>query len=148
MTKKYDDASWHYDGDFPSDLPVEAGFTHIGMFVVWAISANLVIGEEDITDLDELQRSVLNRSMTPGGLLEREYDGKFCDDCLTEEGKAFATAYYENRYIDDYCGLLEEGLPSSYHIEDSWDTFDKLKPLLDQRFNEWKYGTLQLKQPS
>ena len=31
---KYDDASWHYNGDFPTDLPVEAGATHIGLAVM------------------------------------------------------------------------------------------------------------------
>ena len=34
---KYDDASWHYDGNFPADLPDEAGATHIGMFLCWII---------------------------------------------------------------------------------------------------------------
>jgi hypothetical protein len=35
---KYDDSSWHYGGDvFPEDLPPEAGGTHIGMFLAWAI---------------------------------------------------------------------------------------------------------------
>lgn len=33
---KNDDASCHYDGTFPKDLPAEAGTTHIGMFVAWA----------------------------------------------------------------------------------------------------------------
>ncbi|WP_262497415.1 DUF7832 domain-containing protein [Pedobacter caeni] len=28
---KYDDASWHYGGDFPKDLPQINGATHIGM---------------------------------------------------------------------------------------------------------------------
>jgi hypothetical protein len=32
---KYDDASWHYGGDFPADLPREAGSTHIAMFLAW-----------------------------------------------------------------------------------------------------------------
>ena len=34
---KYDDASWHYGGDFPADLPQAAGATHIGMFLAWLI---------------------------------------------------------------------------------------------------------------
>jgi len=32
---KYDDASWHSEGDFPGDLRAEAGATHIGMFFAW-----------------------------------------------------------------------------------------------------------------
>ena len=33
---KYDDASWHYSGDFPKDLPNEAGSTHIAMYAAWS----------------------------------------------------------------------------------------------------------------
>ena len=38
---KYDDASWHYGGDFPSELSSDAGATHIGMFVTWALLVDL-----------------------------------------------------------------------------------------------------------
>ena len=41
FTGKYDDASWHYGGDFPKDLPIEAGATHTGMFLALARSGNL-----------------------------------------------------------------------------------------------------------
>ena len=34
---KYDDFSWHAGGDFPADLPAEAGATHIAMFAAWAV---------------------------------------------------------------------------------------------------------------
>ena len=39
---KYDDASWHYGGDFPDDLPEENGATHIGMFLNWCIDNDLI----------------------------------------------------------------------------------------------------------
>ncbi|WP_047336431.1 hypothetical protein [Pseudomonas protegens] len=32
---KYDEASWHYGGDFPADLPASAGAPHIGLFLAW-----------------------------------------------------------------------------------------------------------------
>ena len=38
---KYDDASWHSGGDFPADLPSEAGATHTGMFLAWALLSGL-----------------------------------------------------------------------------------------------------------
>jgi hypothetical protein len=34
---KYDDASWHYGGDFPTDLPRKAGSTHIALFLACAV---------------------------------------------------------------------------------------------------------------
>jgi hypothetical protein len=32
---KYDDARWHYAGDFPADQPQEQGGTHIALFLKW-----------------------------------------------------------------------------------------------------------------
>ena len=32
---QYDDASWHYGGDFPAGQPDENGGTHIALFLKW-----------------------------------------------------------------------------------------------------------------
>jgi hypothetical protein len=32
---KYDDALWHYEGDYPKKLPNENAAIHIGMFITW-----------------------------------------------------------------------------------------------------------------
>ena len=32
---KYDDASWHYGGNFPKGLSRKNGATHIAFFLVW-----------------------------------------------------------------------------------------------------------------
>ena len=37
---KYDDASWHYGGDFPADLPQAAGATHIVMVIHHQVHAH------------------------------------------------------------------------------------------------------------
>jgi hypothetical protein len=29
-------------------------------------------------------------------------------------------------------------LPSVYHVADTWDTFDLLKPIFDRRLADWK----------
>ncbi|WZB61364.1 hypothetical protein WJ970_29215 [Achromobacter xylosoxidans] len=46
---KFDDASWHYEGDYPADLPESAAATHIGMFLAWALLHGMA-GEELIDD--------------------------------------------------------------------------------------------------
>ena len=88
------------------------------------------------------------RTSTPGVEFLRECDGKFLDDDLTPEGAGFTEAYfsYENPdgYVMDYSNILGDDLPSVYHIADSWDTFDRLRPVLDERFDQWKRGTLKL----
>ncbi len=32
---KYDDASWHYGGEFPESSSTEFGATHIALFLKW-----------------------------------------------------------------------------------------------------------------
>jgi hypothetical protein len=141
---KYDDASWHYGGNFPADLPDEAGATHSGMFVAWALLAGLS-GDIHVTDFPEDIPKLRDRSVTPGAFFLSACDGKFTDEDLSDEGNAFATAYFDfesGSYLADYESTLGQDLPegrdSLYHISDSWENFDKLKVVLDQRLAEWR----------
>ena len=40
---KYDDASWHYEGDYPEDLPTANAATHIGMFLAGVLKWDLLL---------------------------------------------------------------------------------------------------------
>lgn len=137
---KYDDASWHYGGDFPKDLPPEAGATHTGMFLAWSLLSGLA-GDIHWEDSPEGIPMLTDRSLTPGAFFLRFYDGKFTDEDLNEEGNAFAHHYFDlqtGKYVHDYGETL--GFPEDdlYHVPDSWETFDRLKPVLDRRYAEWK----------
>ena len=137
---KYDDASWHYGGKFPKDLPPEAGATHTGMFVAWAL-LNGLAGEIYSTDFPDQIPKLVSRSLTPGRFFLEACDGKFTDDDLNEEGNAFAQAYFDfekGHYIADYEGSLGKSVPDLYHVEDSWENFDRLRPVLDRRLADWK----------
>jgi hypothetical protein len=91
---KYDDASSHSGGKFPTDLPAEAGATHTGMFVAWALLSDLA-GEIHITDFRDDIPKLLSRSVTPGKFFLEACDGKFTDEDLNDEGNAFAQAYFD-----------------------------------------------------
>lgn len=138
---KYDDASWHYGADnFPKDLPDEAGATHIGMFVAWALLSGLGSSqiEEDSPDLLEQLRA---RKITPGAFFMKACDGKFTDEELNQTGQAFTEDYFDmeaGEYIEDYEELFAEDVDSIYEIEDSWSHYDQLKPILDERLADWK----------
>lgn len=140
---KYDDASWHYGGDFPDDLPEEAAATHIGMFLAWAITNDLA-GELHLEDSQDSIQKVKIRGMTGREFLLKECDGKFTDEDLNEEGNLFAQHYYEGeddhygRYLADYEEILLSGLPSMYHVDDTWDNFDKIEPPISKAYQEWK----------
>ncbi|MBV8757077.1 MAG: hypothetical protein JO257_07380 [Deltaproteobacteria bacterium] len=139
MGDKYDDASWHSGGEkFPADVPEEAGGTHIGMFVAWAVLAG--VGSDDIcgehSDEAQFVAQLRQRSITPGAFIF-VLDGKFTDFVLNDEGNAFTRAYYD-RYAEDYAATVGGDVADAYYIEDSWATFDRLKPMLDQRLAEWR----------
>lgn len=136
----YDNASWHYGGKFPSDLPMEAGATHAGMFLAWALLIGLGGEIHDASASDQISE-LRSRSITPGRFFFDECDGKFTDEDLNDEGNAFALSYFHletGDYIKDYEQTVGAGLPELYYVEDRWENFDRLKPLLDRRLAEWR----------
>ncbi len=129
---KYDDASWHYGGDFPKDLPPAAGATHIGMFLSWAILRDLASDMHREESTESLEK-VRNRQMTGAEFLRQECDEKFTDLDLSDVGNAFAQHYYEKDFFNDYCNAVLMG-ETAYHVEDSWAHFDRVAAVLDDRF--------------
>ena len=87
---KYDDASWHYGGDFPDDLPNEAGATHIGMYVAWCL-LNQLGCELQFKEWPEEFKKLLSRTVTPGAWFLHTCDEKFTDEELSEEGNLLIT---------------------------------------------------------
>lgn len=138
---KYEDVSWHNTADeYPKDLALEAAATHTGMFLAWALLSGLG-GSLHGASLAALR----DRKVTPGAFFFGECDGKFTDEDLNDEGNKFAEAYFDpekERYLLDYDAVLCKGLQTAYHLPDTWQNFDKLKPRLDRRLAEWRNGTL------
>ena len=141
---KFDDALWHYGGDFPEDLDPSAGATHIAMFLAWAAFRDLLGRIHTDLSSGELEQ-LRSRSITPTQWFMHNCDGKFLDEDLNEEGNFFAKSYYDaseaeesaSPYLRDY----EQTLPNTaslYEVPDNWETFDKLTPIIDQRFVQWR----------
>ena len=146
---KYDDASWHYEGEYPTDLPPEAGATHIGMFLAWMLLhgfASSDVQEDAVAELAALQR----REISGAEFLRRVCDEALTDGEFSEEGNAFATAYYQSEdgegyglYIDDYIATfaLSDDTDDDnclYRLNDNWDNYDKLAAVIDRRYDEWR----------
>jgi hypothetical protein len=137
---KYDDASWHYGGDFPKELPPEAGATHIGMFVAWCL-LNGVGGDLHVTELPDLLEGLKAKRLTPGAFFVKACDEKFTDEDLSLDGNEFAKGYYdakEGEYICDYEAAVGAGLPSLYHVADTWENYDRLAPVIAKRYDAWR----------
>lgn len=134
----YDRAYWHFGGEYPEDLPRVNGGTHIGMFLAWVINNNLE-GEVHKLESQESLSAVRNREMTGRDFLIKECSEKFTEDDLNEKGNAFALDYYESdTYFSDYKTALAEDIPSLYHVEDSWDNYQILAPVISSRYIKWQ----------
>lgn len=141
---KYDDASWHSEGDFPDDLPESAAATHIGLYFAWAVLAGLG-SEELLDDFDDEIEQLKSRAATPASLIKC-MDGKMIDEDLSEEGNSFTQSYYVEAsgsglgkaFLDDYDILSSKNQASYYHIADSWENYDLLKPVFDKRLAWWR----------
>ena len=134
----YDKAKYHYDGDFPADLEPEQGFVHTGMFLGWIIDNDLYSDWFEPEMLGYIS-AFKNREMTGPKIFEA-CDGALVDDMLTDEGNAFARDYFDferGKFLADYGELLAKGLPTVYHVADTWPNYEKLKKRIDQRYREW-----------
>lgn len=115
------------------------------MFVMWAW-INGLAGELHVDECPEDVQRALAREMSPALIFLQACDGKFTDEDLSAEGNAFAKTYYANEegmvvgYLDDYAELFGD-LPSTYHVPDTWESFEKVAPLIASRFNEWRAGS-------
>ncbi|HKN57764.1 MAG TPA: hypothetical protein VJV97_02870 [Gemmatimonadaceae bacterium] len=133
-----DRADWHYGGNYPAGLPPENAGTHIGMYLAWIVHRNL--GSKELAQLSgDTYSWVLSREVTGRDLLFTKLDEKFFYQLLSPEGEAFTRSYYEsNGYANDYDRVLGADLPSLYHVKDTWENFDKLAPVLDERLAAWR----------
>ncbi len=144
MTKKYDDASWHYEGDYPEDLEVQNAAIHIGMFLAWCIEMNFA-SEELIEDASENIDKIKAHSMTGAQFLEI-LDEKFMSEHLNDQGNAFTIDYYEDSkfskmyacYAEDFGNTFDdEKYETLYHVEDTWENYKLMKSTIDIRFKQW-----------
>jgi len=150
---KYDDASWHYGGEYPENLSNENASTHIGMFLTWCINNDLLSEELNEDAADETEK-VKRKEMTGAEFLIDVCDEKFSDHDLNEQGNEFARDYYTddtsfakkyNSFGDDYSVVFDKKAEehnfeyeSFYHVEDTFENYELIKPVIDQRFEEWK----------
>ncbi|HWF17886.1 MAG TPA: hypothetical protein VG754_01380 [Verrucomicrobiae bacterium] len=132
----YDKAEYHYDGDdYPKGLARRHAFVHTGMFVGWLIEHDMIV-----TDFLDETVGFKERRIT-GAKIYKAWDGTLISDMLTEEGNRFAAHYFDferGQFLDDYQEALASGLPSFYHVADTWDNFDIIKKKIDQRYETWK----------
>jgi len=143
-----DRADWHYGGDYPKDLPIENGGTHIGMYLTWIINNDL-IGQTHIENSKSEIEKVKKREKTGRDFLFSECDEKLWEEDFNEEGLKFTEFYYQSsdpeesygQYLDDYLDEFDDiDCESLYEIPNTWENYDRLSKVLDKRYSKWKNG--------
>lgn len=141
----FDQAKWHFGGDFPSELPEFQGYVHTGFFIAWLIEHKLFAWNDEL--ISSRIKKVIDREITGAEFYQDYLDGTFSTDLLTPEGAEFAFAYYhKGSFTEDYTNALGENFDSLYSIKDTWTNYEKLKPIINRRFLEHqKKPSLMLK---
>lgn len=135
----YDKAKYHYQGDFPAGLPHDQAFVHTGMYLGWIVERGLYsafFAEEGA----EMIAAFRARQMTGANIYDA-WDGCLTSAMLNDEGNAFSLAYFDfekGHYLADYGQYLAAGYPSVYHVPDTWQNYDRLRPRIDERYAAWK----------
>jgi len=135
----YDKAKYHYGGSFPEELDDFQGFVHTGMFICWLIDNDL-LDEEFFEDGIEDIKRVKNRELTGAQFYEIWMDGVFAIEEVSELGNRFALHYFDfdtGMYVNDYENILAKQLPTLFHVQDSWENYEKIRKVIDSRFAEW-----------
>lgn len=135
----FDSADTHFI-DFQTDLPKQAAYTHIGMYAAW-----LALRGMGSADLNDYLYHLRARRMSCGEFVSEACDGKFGSLDVNEEGLAFSEYYYAAHFYADYEQLFKTEFGRSGHpvddfcrIPDTWHNFDRLAPVLNRRWMDWK----------
>ena len=132
---KFDDAETYFL-NFTTDLPNEAGGIPIGLYLLWAASAELL-------SLD-LQRDVTRRHTQGKGAADILFDvadGKLTAADFNGEGAAFTADYYSRDYLTDYersFALSEATVDAFCSVPDTAASLERLKPALDKQLATWR----------
>jgi hypothetical protein len=138
----YDRADYDYSTE-QDPLPKGHAATHIGMFLAWAIANGLENDFHRQTSA-ELLAQVRRREITGRQFFEAACKERFAEKDLNPEGNAFAGSYYVNDdgqrglYFEDFKRTLAAGMPSFWHVADTWANYDKIAAVISERFAAWK----------
>ncbi len=137
----YDDWRWHTGGAFPAGRAPAQGYVHIGVFVAWLVRHGMVEAAGIPDPAAKLAIADIEGRRGAPTALREPTQGRLAVDMLTDEGRAFASAYYapEYGYPRDWqraFGRRADG----YDVPDNWQTYDFVEPMIDRRYRDWVRG--------
>lgn len=135
--KVYDLAKNHFLGDFPASLPIEKAYLHIGIYMGWVIDMKLYseyFEEEASTEIYRFSRREIGCI-----ILAEIWNGALSHELFNDETNLFTYYYYAGGlFKKDYTEVLVKSHKTIYHVEDTWENYEKLRDRMTERFIEWK----------
>jgi hypothetical protein len=133
----YDNAKNHFLGNFPRALPIEQAYVHIGIYLGWIIDQELYSDYFEDEASNQIFR--FKREEISCTILSEIWDGYLGHELFNQQGNMFTYYYYAGGiYRADYEELLVKDLPSIYHVDDTWENFEKMSLRITSRFKDWK----------
>jgi hypothetical protein len=140
----FDKAQWHLDNEYPKDLPTINAYTHTGYYLGWII-LNKLTSKEFSNMHHEYILNFLNKNISSVQIYLNQLDGVFSSNDVNEIGYKFTKEYFDfesGNYLIDYENNLCFGLPTLFHIKDTFENFNIVCKFIDKRFEEFKQKQL------
>lgn len=136
----YDKIDWNADV-LDEGLDDEQAAVPAAFFYGWLLSRGLLSGGYAQPGSDMFTQYQARRVTALE--LYWESDGCLDERDLTDEGNAFARAYYRAdgespSYYADLTETLADGLPSEYHVPYTWENQERMDKIIDQRYARWR----------
>jgi hypothetical protein len=135
----YDKAKYHYETIEKHGLSEEHAANHTVFFLRWLIENDLMSQEFMEECGDGIAKFRAGRAT-----IHQVYEWWDCcliDDMLSDQGNAFAMHYFDfekGKFIHEYIKLLQGTLPSEFHIDYNEANYQRMKEVIDRRYDEWK----------
>ena len=135
----YDKAKYHYETVQEEGLPDAHAANHAMYFMRWLIERDMMsefFCNEGKEPLAGFRRGEWTIHQVYGW-----WDEVLAGDMLSDEGNAFAIAYFDfdkGVYLKDYEETLLGKYESTWHIPFTEENYRKFKTVIDRRYEEWK----------
>jgi hypothetical protein len=133
----HDKFRWHCEGRFPADVDKHQAYVPAGFLIAWLAEERLLSAEAEREFWTQLER--LRARAATGAETYRLLGGVLASDLLQPKADAFLRDYLNpdsGGYWADY-HELSIGLPSEYHVPDSWASYDRISAFIDRSFSRW-----------
>ena len=138
-TEIFDKAKWHLDGDYPIDLQPYQSYVPTGFYFGWLVLNNL-ISKEFRSESKEALQHFLEKKITCVKLYQDQLDGVFTSNDVNEKGLNFTRTYFDfekGQYLTDYEQTLALDCPTLFHVQDTWENFEKICSAIDLRYQQF-----------